>query len=240
MIRAIRIALVLCAVASCGGDDSAAGSLAEGGVPGAGGYNSGAGGTDNPGAGGGNSGNGGTNGSGGHSAGAFGAGGFETRRPVRSDGRLRIAFVLYVFGCNDYRCSGTLWISNNRCNLDAQTDAPTGVCNQDSDCEFRKNVACCGVCLARSDPSPGGACPPGAGQCAPYQPNCVCINHHCGTGALNQHQSCSASHDLCGPGLKCCPTCDGAAASSEAGSGCSSLACSIAYPSATGPNSCSL
>jgi len=221
MIRAIRVALVLCAVASCGGDDSAAGSLTEGGVSGVGGSNSGTG---------------GTNGSGGHSAGASGAGGFETDglcAPMAGCASHSFCTV----GCNDYRCSGTVWISiDNRCNLDAQTDAPTGACNQDSDCEFRKNVACCGVCLARADPSPGGACPPGAGQCPPYQPNCLCINHHCGTGTLNQTQSCSASRDLCSPGLKCCPTCDGAAAGSDAGSGCSSFACSIAYPS----NSCSL
>jgi hypothetical protein len=238
MIRAIRIALVLCAVASCGGDESAAGSLADGGTPGAGGSNSGSGGTDNQGAGGGNTGTGGTTGSGGHSAGASGAGGFET------DGLCApmagcASHSFCTIGCNDYRCSGTVWISTNRCNLDAQTDAPTGVCNQDSDCEFRKNVACCGVCLARTDPSPGGACPPGAGQCAPYQPNCVCIDHKCGTGTLTQTQSCTASHDLCGLGLKCCPACVGPAGVLDA-SACSRFACSIAYSSASGTNSCSL
>jgi hypothetical protein len=116
--------------------------------------------------------------------------------------------------------------------------AAGGVCEQDSDCEFRKNVGCCGVCLARNDPSPGGACPPGAGECAPSQPNCVCINHHCGTGTLTQAQTCSATHDLCGFGLKCCPACDGSVAASDGG--CSTFSCSIAYPSATGNNACSL
>lgn len=220
MKRAAQLALTMVAVVSCGDSGSANetggdASMAEtGGSSGVGGH-AGAGGTS-------------------------GVGGFETSGlcPPMS-GCSSYAGTGCTIGCNEFHCVGTTWVPISRCILDAQTDGPTGTCEQDSDCEFRKTAGCCGSCLARTDPTPpGGACT-GVTQCPPYQPNCVCIDHRCGGGSLTQTQACDESHDLCSLGLKCCPACDGATAKPDGDSGCSNSACSIAIRSPSGPNACS-
>lgn len=118
--------------------------------------------------------------------------------------------------------------------------AVSGACNDDSDCAFRKNVGCCGLCMAKAATTPSGTtCNIGVGQCPPFEAGCVCINRRCSTGSLLPTQTCEASHDLCGLGLKCCPSCGGGAAT-DASDACGTWACSSAYGSPSGPNTCSL
>ena len=112
-------------------------------------------------------------------------------------------------GCNTCSCFNGEWACTERaCPPDAgRSDAGQGVCDTDSDCIFRPESGCCGVCLAKTDPIPphllcGVLCPAAA-------PGCVCIDHKCGTGNVQAGQSCQQAHNLCSYGLMCCEQCGG-------------------------------
>lgn len=129
-------------------------------------------------------------------------------------------------GCNTCSCFNGMWACTERaCPVDAAPppDAATGSCEQDSDCVYRSQAGCCGMCLATTDPVPPtilcGA------VCLSTQPSCVCIDHHCGTGTLGSGASCDPSHDLCGASLKCCAQCGGIALPDGAPPQCSTPIC---------------
>jgi hypothetical protein len=86
-------------------------------------------------------------------------------------------------------------------------DATTGACNDDNDCVVREGCPTCGVCGAKTDPPPMvySMCE----LCAPVPPHCVCVDHHCGAGALTTGTKCDPAHDLCADGFKCCARCGG-------------------------------
>src|SRR5258706_812464 len=59
-------------------------------------------------------------------------------------------------GCNTCSCFNGEWACTARaCPPDAgQSDAGQGFCETDSDCIFRAQSGCCGMCLAKTDPIP--------------------------------------------------------------------------------------
>ncbi len=112
-------------------------------------------------------------------------------------------------GCNTCSCFNGAWACTDRaCPEDAgRPDAGQGVCETDSDCIFRAQSGCCGVCLAKTDPIPPQL--PCGAACSLVSPGCVCINHKCGTGTVPAGGSCDPAHDLCSYGLVCCQQCGG-------------------------------
>jgi hypothetical protein len=114
-------------------------------------------------------------------------------------------------GCNTCSCFNGQWACTARAcppPVDAgRSDAGQGVCQTDQDCIFRPQSGCCGMCLAKADPIPPPL--PCGAACSIAPPGCVCINHKCGTGAVQIGKSCESSHDLCAYGLMCCQQCGG-------------------------------
>ncbi len=112
-------------------------------------------------------------------------------------------------GCNTCSCFNGEWACTARaCPPDTgQSDAGQGACETDSDCIFRAQSGCCGVCLAKTDPIPPPL--PCGIPCSVVPPGCVCINHKCGTGTVQAGKSCELAHNLCSYGLMCCQQCGG-------------------------------
>jgi hypothetical protein len=109
--------------------------------------------------------------------------------------------------------------------------AYAGICTTDSDCIFRTNAGCCGVCQATNDrPPPPIPC----GAMCPTVTNCACVNNHCTVGTLSQGSACQSGHDLCMQGTKCCSACGGAY---RPDSGCAAPVCTPVFGIA---NSCPL
>jgi hypothetical protein len=96
--------------------------------------------------------------------------------------------------------------------------ASGGPCTTDADCAFHSEAACCGRCLAKTDPVPAPI-PCGANCGAP--PSCLCVEGRCREGFLTSGSSCNSSRSECGRNLLCCRTC------SPVGAGCDSPRCEV-------------
>ncbi len=210
-MRSTRV-LVLCAAAAfagCGGSTFSAWEQADASAAGGGTHGVGGSGT-------GGSGAGGVGGAGGAvSGGTGGAGGSSGAAGAQDGGKVCTPLpgcsstTTCSDGCNTCSCFNGQWACTARaCPPDAgQSDAGQGVCETDSDCIFRAQSGCCGVCLAKTDPIPPPI--PCGIACSVVPPGCVCINHKCGTGTLQAGKSCELAHNLCSYGLMCCQQCGG-------------------------------
>src|SRR5436190_8022061 len=79
-----------------------------------------------------------------------------------------------------------------------------GPCSSDADCVFNVNAACCGVCLAKTDPVPPTVT---CGAFCGSPPSCLCIEGHCREGSLTSGASCEVSGNGRGRNLLCCRLC---------------------------------